>query len=88
MSRSAGCSLSPRSLLAGPGLFVANSLSVLTQFLSLLVIALMWNLLAGYADIVSVGQQGFVGVGAYAFFGFTVFAHLTSGALLLAARPR
>jgi branched-chain amino acid transport system permease protein len=33
------------------------------------VLAVMWNLLAGYADIVTVGQHGFVGVGAYAFFG-------------------
>jgi branched-chain amino acid transport system permease protein len=36
----------------------------------MLVLAIMWNLLAGYADIVTVGQQAFVGVGAYAFFGF------------------
>jgi branched-chain amino acid transport system permease protein len=30
----------------------------------------MWNLLAGYADIVTVGQHAFVGVGAYGFYGF------------------
>ena len=40
------------------------------------MLALMWNLLAGYADIISVGQQAFVGIGAYAFFGFTALAHL------------
>jgi branched-chain amino acid transport system permease protein len=62
--------------LAGPWLFDANSLSVLTEFFIVLTLALMWNLLAGYADIISVGQQGFVGVGAYAFFGFTALAHL------------
>ncbi len=31
----------------------------------LLAIASMWNLLAGYAGLVSVGQQAFVGLGAY-----------------------
>ena len=35
-----------------------------------------WNLLAGYADIITVGQQGFVGVGAYAFFGLTALGHM------------
>jgi branched-chain amino acid transport system permease protein len=47
-----------------------------TEFLTMLTLALMWNLLAGYADIVTVGQHAFVGVGAYAFFGFLVFAGL------------
>jgi branched-chain amino acid transport system permease protein len=30
------------------------------------VLAQMWNLLAGYGGLVSIGQQGFVGLGAYA----------------------
>lgn len=60
---------------AGPWLLSANAMSVLTELFILLTIALMWNLLAGYADIVSVGQHGFVGVGAYAFFGLTAVAH-------------
>jgi branched-chain amino acid transport system permease protein len=61
-------------LAAAPLFFGAAQLQVLTQFLSLLVIAVMWNLLAGYADIVSVGQHAFVGVGAYAFFAFAALA--------------
>lgn len=36
------------------------------QFMSLLAIAQMWNLLAGYAGLVSVGQQAWVGLGGYA----------------------
>src|SRR5271166_5938835 len=64
--------------IAGPWLFDANSLTVLTEFFIVLTLALMWDLLAGYADIISVGQQGFVGVGAYAFFGFTARAHLNA----------
>src|SRR5271165_1596449 len=63
--------------LAGPWLFDANAQTVMTEFFVVLTLALMWNLLAGYADIISVGQQGFVGVGAYAFFGFTALAHLS-----------
>ena len=31
----------------------------------LIVMASMWNLLAGYAGLVSVGQQAFIGLGAY-----------------------
>jgi branched-chain amino acid transport system permease protein len=35
---------------------------------TLLALAQYWNLLAGYAGLVSVGQQAFVGVGAYTLF--------------------
>ena len=36
-----------------------------------LALAQLWNLLAGYAGLVSVGQQAFVGLGAYALFYLT-----------------
>ncbi len=68
--------------IAGPWLFDPNTLTVLTEFFVVLTLALMWNLLAGYADIISVGQQGFVGVGAYAFYGFTALAHLNAFAAI------
>ncbi len=58
-------------MAVAPYLFDATEVVLLTEFLSMLVLAIMWNLLAGYADIVTVGQHAFVGVGAYAFFGFT-----------------
>lgn len=58
------------ALVAAPFLFDATGIVLLTEFMSMLTLAVMWNLLAGYADIVSVGQHAFVGVGAYAFFGF------------------
>jgi branched-chain amino acid transport system permease protein len=35
-------------------------------------LAQFWNLLAGYAGLVSVGQQTFVGLGGYVLFGLTV----------------
>lgn len=59
-------------LAVAPSFLDAGGLTVLTEFLCLLVLALMWNLLAGYADIVTVGQHAFVGVGAYAFYGTVV----------------
>lgn len=40
----------------------------LFMMLCLLVLALNWNMLAGFAGLVSVGQQAFVGIGAYAMF--------------------
>jgi branched-chain amino acid transport system permease protein len=36
---------------------------------TMLALAQCWNLLAGYAGLVSVGQQAYVGLGAYALFG-------------------
>jgi len=40
--------------------------------LTLLVLALNWNMLAGFAGLVSVGQQAFVGIGAYVMFACTI----------------
>src|SRR5580692_2163917 len=61
---------------AGPWIFNSSQLTLLTEFFTVLVLVLVWNLLAGFADIVSVGQHAFVGVGAYAFYGLTVLAGL------------
>jgi branched-chain amino acid transport system permease protein len=44
----------------GPG-----TTGILVQGLIVLTLASMWNLLAGYAGLVSVGQQAFFGLGAY-----------------------
>ncbi|MBL8576540.1 MAG: branched-chain amino acid ABC transporter permease [Mesorhizobium sp.] len=50
-------------------LFLARStVQDLFFILTMLVLAQCWNLLAGYAGLVSVGQQVFVGFGAYAMF--------------------
>ena len=53
--------------------------------LTLLVLAQSWNLLAGYAGLVSIGQQAFVGLGAYALFATTSLAGLDPMLGLLAA---
>ena len=42
--------------------------------LTMLTLAQSWNLLAGYAGLISVGQQLFVGCGAYALFGLVILA--------------
>src|SRR6266704_3386615 len=48
-----------------PYLVYSGTTNLLVQFFMLLVMATMWNLLAGYAGLVSVGQQAFIGLGAY-----------------------
>jgi branched-chain amino acid transport system permease protein len=70
-------------LIVGPLIFNPIQLQIGSQFLYLLVLAMMWNLLAGYADIVTVGQHAFVGIGAYAFYGFAVLAGLSPYAAIL-----
>lgn len=43
---------------------------------TMLTLAQLWNVLAGWGGLVSVGQQAFVGLGAYALFGGIVMAGL------------
>lgn len=44
----------------------SSLMRTLVEALALLTLAQMWNLLAGFAGLVSVGQQAFIGIGAYA----------------------
>jgi branched-chain amino acid transport system permease protein len=44
----------------------ANATQKMTSLLILVMLAMMWNALAGYGGLVSVGQQAFIGIGAYA----------------------
>lgn len=44
----------------------SSTLRLFVEFACLLALAQMWNLLAGYGGLVSVGQQGYVGIGGYA----------------------
>ena len=48
-----------------PQVFGANVVQQMTTLLILVILASMWNALAGYAGLVSVGQQTFIGFGAY-----------------------
>lgn len=45
-----------------------SDVRLLGEFFSFLGLAVLWNLLAGYAGLLSVGQQAFVGIGGYALF--------------------
>jgi branched-chain amino acid transport system permease protein len=65
----AACGLILVAVVAGAP-FVLNEgvLRLATECLLLLTMAQMWNLLAGYAGLVSLGHQVFVGFGAYALF--------------------
>lgn len=44
----------------------SSLMRTLVEFITLLALAQMWNLLAGYAGMVSVGQQAWIGLGGYA----------------------
>ncbi len=48
-----------------PYIVYSGTTSILVQAFIVLTLSSMWNLLAGYAGLVSVGQQAFVGLGAY-----------------------
>ena len=48
-----------------PILFIPNVIQQTTSFLILVLLAAMWNALAGYGGMVSVGQQAYIGFGAY-----------------------
>ena len=56
----------------GSSAVMKQSVSLLT----LIALAQMWNLLAGYAGLVSVGQQAFVGIGAYSLWVFSEKFHI------------
>jgi branched-chain amino acid transport system permease protein len=49
-----------------------QQLRLLSEIYGYVVLASLWNLLAGYAGLVSVGQQAFVGLGAYVLFALTM----------------
>jgi branched-chain amino acid transport system permease protein len=55
-------------LLSAPLWASSGLLRSLVEFLSLLALAQMWNLLAGYAGMVSIGQQAWIGLGGYTLF--------------------
>ncbi|MGE5145534.1 MAG: branched-chain amino acid ABC transporter permease [Candidatus Eiseniibacteriota bacterium] len=61
------------ALIAVPWYGDSADMRIIGEIAYYLAIAQMWNLLAGYAGLVSVGQQAFVGLGGYALFVFTIF---------------
>jgi branched-chain amino acid transport system permease protein len=70
-----------------PAILSADYVDKLTTLFIYVILAAMWNALAGYAGLVSVGQQAFFGLGAYATIrlsqhGVSVYPALVLGALL------
>ena len=57
-------------LAAAPLTASQGMLKLLAEILLVFTMAQMWNLLAGYAGLMSLGHQAFVGVGAYSLFLF------------------
>src|SRR6202171_850464 len=53
----------------------------------MLALAQCWNLLAGYAGLVSVGQQAFVGLGGYLLFALVMLLDVHPIAAILIAGP-
>ena len=56
------------ALVAAPWWAERADLRLLAEIYAYVALASLWNLLAGYAGLVSVGQQAYVGLGAYILF--------------------
>ena len=64
------------ALVLLPAFAGRNLIQDLIFLFYMLALAQCWNLLAGYAGLVSVGQQAFVGLGGYLLFALTLIAGL------------
>jgi branched-chain amino acid transport system permease protein len=73
------------ALIALPAFGSRNLVNELIFVFTMLALAQYWNLLAGYAGLVSVGQQAFVGLGGYLLFALTIHQGLDPLAAILAA---
>lgn len=63
-------------LVAAPLWAGRADMRLMSEIFLYLALASLWNLLAGYAGLVSVGQQAFVGFGGYLLFALTIFGGL------------
>lgn len=64
-----------------------QTLRLLAEMLTFVALASLWNLLAGYAGLVSVGQQAFVGLGGYLLFALAILLEVPPIAAILIAGP-
>lgn len=62
------------ALVCAPFYAGRGDLRLMSEIFLYLSLASLWNLLAGYAGLVSVGQQAFVGLGGYGLFALAMFA--------------
>ncbi len=75
------------ALIAMPWWGEAGQMRLVAEMAYYLALAQLWNLLAGYAGLVSVGQQAYVGLGGYAFFYLTGALNVNVYVALLIAGP-
>jgi branched-chain amino acid transport system permease protein len=68
----AGAAVMLLLLAAAPLWGERQDLRLLAELYAYVALASLWNLLAGYAGLVSVGQQAYVGLGAYVLFALTI----------------
>ena len=61
-------------LIAAPWWGSIATERLIGEFMVYLALATLWNLLAGYTGLVSVGQQAFVGIGAYTLISLALLA--------------
>ncbi len=71
-SGAVGLAIAVAALLAYPLWGDSAGLRLVVEIAYYLALAEVWNLLAGYAGLVSVGQQAYVGLGGYGFFALTL----------------
>ncbi|WP_420415435.1 branched-chain amino acid ABC transporter permease [Roseibium sp.] len=64
-------------LIAAPWWAGRADLRLFSEIFLYLSLACLWNLLAGYAGLVSVGQQAFVGFGGYMLFALAMFTGMS-----------
>ncbi len=62
------------ALAAAPAWAGRDVLHLLGEIFAYVALASLWNLLAGYAGLVSVGQQAYVGLGGYMLFALAILA--------------
>lgn len=63
-------------LIAAPWWAGRADMRLMGELFLYLSLATLWNLMAGYAGLVSVGQQAYVGFGGYMLFALTMFGGL------------
>ena len=64
------------ALAAAPAWGGRDHLRLLAEIYAYVALASLWNLLAGYAGLVSVGQQAYVGLGGYVLFASAILIGL------------
>jgi branched-chain amino acid transport system permease protein len=64
-----------------------QTLRLLAEMFTFVALASLWNLLAGYAGLVSVGQQAFVGLGGYILFALAILFDVNPVLAIFVAGP-